>query len=220
MTGYFGQPRPEMLPLVPSPARRVLEIGCANGEFLAQIPAEERWGVEPNAAAAAKARERGARVFEGLYDEVSRNIPDAYFDVVICNDVIEHMPDHDAFLNAIKSKLAPGGVLVGSVPNIRALTVLGKLLILKDFGYTNDGVLDRTHLRFFTRKSLSRSLAANGYAIEEMRGLHSIVRHGLRRWKKPVVNGVASAAAAAVIVATLGYWSDTQYIQFGFRARP
>ncbi len=209
-----------MLAFIPARPRRVLEIGCARGEFIVQVDAEERWGVEPVAEAANVARKRLTRVFEGLYEDVAAEIPDGRFDVVICNDVIEHMPDHDAFLRAIQRKIAPGGVLVGSIPNIRALTVLTKLLVLKDFSYTADGVLDRTHLRFFTRKSLVRSLQSNGYSIEEMRGLHSILKYGLRRYNKPAVNAMASFGAAAVIAATLGYWSDTQFIQFGFRARP
>ena len=209
-----------MLAFIPARPTRVLEIGCARGEFIVQVDAEERWGVEPVAEAANVARKRLTRVFEGLYEDVAAEIPDGRFDVVICNDVIEHMPDHDAFLRAIQRKIAPGGVLVGSIPNIRALTVLTKLLVLKDFSYTADGVLDRTHLRFFTRKSLVRSLQSNGYSIEEMRGLHSILKYGLRRYNKPAVNAMASFGAAAVIAATLGYWSDTQFIQFGFRARP
>jgi 2-polyprenyl-3-methyl-5-hydroxy-6-metoxy-1,4-benzoquinol methylase len=209
-----------MLPFVPERSRRILEVGCAHGEFIGRIDAEERWGVEPDGHAADIARSRLTRVLQGRYDDVSSEIPDGHFDVVVCNDVIEHMPDHDAFLQSIQTKIAPGGVLVGSIPNIRALTVLTKLLVLKDFSYTAEGILDRTHLRFFTRKSLLRCLASNGYVVEAMQGLHSIVRHGLRRHDQPLANGLARIGAAAVVAASLGYWSDTQYIQFGFRARP
>lgn len=217
---YFHNARVEMLRLAPQRPRRVLEIGCGAGAFSEQIAAEERWGVEPNPAAAAEAESKLTRVIRGLYDDAEANLPDRHFDLVIANDVIEHMPDHDRFLQRIKAKMAPGAALVGSVPNVRALTQLAKLLVLKDWTYTDEGILDRTHLRFFTKKSLAGALAANGYAVEALTGLNSMLRHGLRRRGEPVKNALASAATAGVIGATLGYYWDVQFPQYGFRARP
>lgn len=198
----------------------MLEIGCGAGAFSSQIEAEERWGVEPNASAAAEARTKLTRVVTGLYDDAEAALPDRHFDLVIANDVIEHMPDHDRFLQRIKEKMAPGAALVGSVPNVRALTQLAKLLVLKDWTYTDDGILDRTHLRFFTKKSLAGALAANGYEVESLSGLNSMLRHGLRRRGAHVANTLAAVATAGVIGATLGYYWDVQFPQYGFRARP
>lgn len=217
---YFHNARVEILKLAPPAPRRVLEIGCGAGAFSQQIAAEERWGVEPDAAAAAEAQTKLTRVLNGLYTDVEKSLPDRHFDLVVANDVIEHMPDHDAFLQAIKAKMAPGAALVGSVPNIRALTALTKLLILKDWAYTDEGILDRTHLRFFTRRSLARTFSANGYSVEVLAGLNSMLRHGLRRRGQPVKNALAAAAAAGVIGATLGYYWDVQFPQYGFRIRP
>lgn len=217
---YFHNARVDMLKLAPPRPRRVLEIGCGAGAFSAQIEAEERWGVEPNPAAAAEAETRLTRVVRGVYDTAEGALPDRHFDLVIANDVIEHMPDHDAFLRRIKTKMAPGAALIGSVPNVRALTQLVKLLVLKDWTYTDEGILDRTHLRFFTRKSLMGALAANGYEVEVLTGLNSMLRHGLRRHGAHVQNALASAATAAVVGATLGYYWDVQFPQYGFRVRP
>ena len=89
----------------------------------------EIWGVEPNPEAAARASNKLDRVLTGTYDSVASELPDCYFDLVICNDVIEHMPDYDAFLEAIKLKMCPSGHVVGSVPNVRHVTCLFKLLI-------------------------------------------------------------------------------------------
>jgi len=218
--GYYMTSRPEIAAFLPEHFERTLEIGCGAGGFSAAHlgAATERWGVEPNAEAAALARTRLSQVITGTYDQAEAALPDGHFDLVICNDVIEHMPDHDAFLEAIKAKLTPGGAIVGSIPNIRHFTALVKLLLLNDFPYADDGILDRTHLRFFTHKSLVRVFRAHGYAIERLEGVRSIITHGITGLS-PAKNLVARGAAAAVVGLSLGRWADTQYPQFGFRIR-
>ena len=218
---YFLASRPEVAHFLPNEFRRTLEIGCGAGGFTRTYlaAAEERWGIEPDAAAAAAARPAFTHLLQGLYDQQADALPDGHFDLVICNDVIEHMPDHDRFLQQIKRKLSPQACLVGSVPNIRHFTALAKLLVARDWPYRDDGILDRTHLRFFTEKSLNRSFIENGYAIERLEGVRSIIREGvtgLSRWK----NVAARTAAALLVAGTLGYWADTQYPQFAFRIRP
>ena len=218
--GYFLTHRPEMVGFLPGQFRRTLEIGCGAGGFTHEHlgGAEERWGIEPNADAARIAAPRLTKLLHGIYDAVATDLPDRHFDLVICNDVIEHMPDHDAFLQAIKQKLAPDAHIVGSIPNIRHFTALMKLLLLNDWAYKDDGILDRTHLRFFTEKSLRRALIDNGYAIERLEGIRSIVKEGvvgLSGAKNLAVRG----AAAALVALSLGRWSDTQYPQFAFRVR-
>lgn len=216
---YFLNSRSEMRDFVP-PGRlgRVLEVGCASGRFISTLDASERWGIEPDDAAAQQARSLGVNVLVGTYSQVESSIPDAHFDLIVANDVIEHMSDHEKFLSDVRQKLAPQGCLVGSVPNIRHLSELLKLVFLKDWRYMEDGVLDKTHLRFFTRRSLQRSLVATGYDVERIAGLRSIFR---------VDPGIPPAKALAnwfigllAIVATLGYFLDTQFLQYGFRVRP
>lgn len=120
-------------------------------------------------------RGRLTRVLVGTYDEVSDQIPDAYFSVVVCNDVIEHMADPFAFLVDVARKVAPGGRLVASVPNVRYLPVMFQYVFLKDWRYDPaGGVLDDTHLRFFTRKSLLRTVSETGvWRVEKVRYLTS-----------------------------------------------
>jgi 2-polyprenyl-3-methyl-5-hydroxy-6-metoxy-1,4-benzoquinol methylase len=216
---YFSNTRSEMLAFIPTGRLgRVLEIGCASGIFIESLNADERWGVEPNDAVACQARDRGITVLVGLYAQVESSIPDAYFDLIVANDVIEHMTDHEEFLQVVKRKLSPQGCLVGSVPNIRHLSELLKLIVLKDWRYTEDGVLDKTHLRFFTQRSLRRSLMATGYEAERISGLRSVFRFDAGiPLKKAIANWLITLLA---IVVTLGHASDTQYLQFGFRARP
>ena len=220
---YYHANRGVMARFLPDAYERVLEVGCGAGGFRDHLRQPcEVWGVEPNAEAGKTAALKMDRVLIGTYDSVADQLPDAYFDVVVCNDVIEHMTDHDAFLEAIKQKMRPGAFIVGSIPNIRHITALFKLLVLKDWRYSESGILDRTHLRFFTKMSLRRTLQAHGYAIQMFAGVGSIIRHGIsRRTNKPGTLQDMSyrLISVTVVLLTLGYYWDTQYPQYAFRVR-
>ena len=213
---YYTQPRPEMLPMLPPARRRILEIGCAEGLFLYSIVgAEEKWGVEPTEPAAAAASAKLTRVINKPFDEAKKELPLSYFDLVICNDVIEHMTDHDSFLLEIRQYIAPGGVIVGSIPNVRYYKNLFNLLFAKDWEYMDWGILDRTHFRFFTEKSLRRSLSSAGFEVEDFRGINGGIEFGFSKWKLAY-----SLFAILSIVLSLGYFNDIKHQQFAFRARP
>ena len=181
--GYYQNQRPEIYRMVPESVCKVLEIGCAAGGFRLNFPEQvEYWGVEPVREAAEQARQKNMKVLSGIYDEkvlcgiyddVCDQVPTSYFDVVVCNDVIEHVPDPEAFLVSLKEKLAPNGVLVGSIPNVRFWGNLINLLVRRDWKYEESGVLDRTHLRFFTAKSFRRLMCDAGYELERMAGIES-----------------------------------------------
>jgi len=212
---YYSRERHEMVRLLPQKIMRVLEVGCGEGEFAARVRDRlEYWGVEPNTPAARVAEGRLDRVLNGTYEEVRGALPKAYFDLVICNDVIEHMTDHEKFLIMVREVMTPEARLVGSIPNVRFIGNLFEVLIRKDWNYRDYGILDRTHLRFFTQKSIQRALVASGYVIEELRGINSSANfsQGARRW-------VAFAATRMFQLLTLGFCNDTQYVQFAFRAR-
>ena len=173
--GYYQNYRKEVFEIVPKGASRILEIGCAAGRFRQNFsPDVEYWGVEPVANAAEEAVACGIKVFVGTYDQVREKLPDCYFDLVVCNDVIEHMPNPEDFLASVKEKMVPRGMLVGSVPNVRFWGNLINLLVRRDWKYEDSGVLDKTHLRFFTRKSLRRLLESAGYRMELLRGIESM----------------------------------------------
>jgi 2-polyprenyl-3-methyl-5-hydroxy-6-metoxy-1,4-benzoquinol methylase len=210
----YRQQREEMLALLPARYARVLEIGCDEGDFAARLQGEV-WGVEPDAQAAAVAAGRLHRVLVGTFAAMRDALPRGYFDVVVCNDVIEHMADHDHFLREIGAHIAPGGVLVGSVPNMRHYRALFELLVLRDWDYRDTGVLDRTHLRFFTARSLRRSLERAGFQIERFQGINGGIRWTSSRHHLP-----HALFGWALIVLTLGRWRDIRFMQFGFRARP
>lgn len=205
---YYKHYRPEVARLLPKKYAHVLEIGCGEGRFRSNLTQPcEYVGVEPSPAAATKASNSLDRVLTGTYEGVADALPDDYFDLVICNDVIEHMTDHDRFLEDIKRHMKPGALLVGSVPNVRYFFHLWNLMVRKDWQYVDHGILDNTHLRFFTQKSWRKTLEAHHYEIEILHGINepSWGNKVLRRWAKLVL---------ATIIG-----SDSRFLQTGFRAK-
>ena len=172
---YFAHRRPEMAALVPAHVKRLLDIGCGEGAFgaglLAKRPDLEIWGIEPTPSAQAAAS-RLTKVFHGGVEGVLAQLPDGYFDCITFNDVLEHLVDPWETLRALRPKIAPSGVVLASIPNLRHLPVMKSLVLKGDFEYMDEGVLDRTHLRFFTQQSMRRLLNESGYAVTRMQGLN------------------------------------------------
>lgn len=160
---YYSMARPEVFAMLDFKPKRVLEIGSAAGLFRTHFGDVEYWGVEPVREIAQESGKLLSRVLIGVYDDVEIHIPDGYFDLIVCNDVIEHMSTPSSFLRRVSSKLRLGGVMIGSVPNVRYLPVMVGYLVFRDWKYNPEGgVLDDTHLRFFTRKSLIRTFNQTG----------------------------------------------------------
>jgi len=206
-TKYYRGERNEVARLLPNSYSKVLEIGCGEGGFRTNLTEQnEYWGVEPEENVAKAAEANLDNVLVGTYQEVEPDLPDDYFDLIICNDVIEHMPNHDYFLDDIKNKLANNGRLVISIPNVRYVWNLYELLIRKDWKYRELGILDRTHLRFFTRKSLIRTLLEHNYVIEELSGINNY------KWE-----GFIKGLPYILAISILG--KDIKYLQFGARVK-
>lgn len=214
MKNYFAQPRPEMLPFVPARRDRILDVGCGAGEFIASIPGVgETWGVEPSAAGEVAAK-RLTKVLRGTFADVAPDLPTQYFDVIICNDVIEHMSDHVAFLSVVGNYLKPGGVVIGSIPNVLFYNNFCRLFLEKDWMYEDSGILDRTHVAFFTRKSFLRTMRACGLEVVHITGINrNILLRGDRRTR------TYRMACRLLGVMSLGYWTEMQFLQFGFQAK-
>jgi SAM-dependent methyltransferase len=158
---YFSTARTEIAPLLPDGVLRVLEIGCGDGATLAWLRETGRCsravGIELHAPAAAAARRHCERVIVGdaewLLDEAFEQGP---FDLVLCLDVLEHMVDPWQFVRRLSDALPPGAQVIASLPNVRHYKVSLPLLFEGRFDYERRGVLDETHLRFFTRRSVKQ----------------------------------------------------------------
>jgi len=169
---YDGQPNEPnevvgvLSDLVPEGAR-VLDVGCGTGSVSLHLIANRRArivGVEPDEQRAARARERGLDVrcdilTPRLIEEMGR------FDVVMFADVLEHLADPVSLLELAKTALAPGGRIVASVPNVAHWSVRSDL-IRGRFTYREWGIMDATHLRWFTDATLRGLFETAGMPIE------------------------------------------------------
>ena len=174
--GYYNDSRKEMLVYLPKTAKKVLDVGCGNGIFGVLIKEvsnhAEVWGIELMQDEAEIAKRRLHKVLIGPCEENIKHIPDNYFDVIYFNDVLEHMVDPYSVLEKIKSKLTSNGIIISSIPNIRYHNVLIPLIFKKQFEYQAYGVLDKTHLRFFTKKSIKNMYENLGYKIITHEGIN------------------------------------------------
>jgi len=148
--------------------KRVLDVGCATG-YLARALVERGCvvtGVEYDAVAAAVARPSLAElVVADLNDvDLADQFPGQLFDSIVFGDVLEHLTDADRVLRSATKLLAAGGSVVISVPNVTHGSL--RLALLQGrWDYRESGLLDRTHLRFFTRESMLAMARGAGLAI-------------------------------------------------------
>ena len=157
--GYFDLVRTDVLRLLPSNKNwmSVLEIGCGEGLTLAYLKdnytVELTTGVEIDSSAANSAGKRVDRIFNGSAEDMVSTFLSEEFDLILCLDVLEHLYDPWKILRELETKLEPGGFVLASIPNVQHWSVVTKLLAGKWY-YTKAGLLDETHIRFFTEKTV------------------------------------------------------------------
>ena len=170
---YFHRARPEIVARAEPAGKRILDVGCAAGAMGAAMlaaGATEVVGIEVHAPAAAIARGRLTSVFGYDLEELPElPFPPGYFDVITLADVLEHLRDPLAVLCHLRHWLSGDGRIVCSLPNVRHESVLLPLLVHGQWNYVEAGILDRTHLRFFTLESMLRMLREAGYEPERQR---------------------------------------------------
>ncbi len=172
---YYLSSRPELMKYIPKTAVTFLDVGCGAGNFGKEIKKRDNavvWGVEYDKKSSDKAKKVLNKVLNGDIAEVYSQLPDGYFDCVFFNDVIEHLTDPAFALRQAKKKLKKGGIVVCSVPNLRFFPVLSQILFEKDFIYAKFGVVDETHLRFFTKKSIIRLFEDLNFEVLKIEGIN------------------------------------------------
>jgi 2-polyprenyl-3-methyl-5-hydroxy-6-metoxy-1,4-benzoquinol methylase len=171
---YEDAERKPLLKFVPSTAEKILDVGCHRGGFGMSIKAmrpAEIWGVEPDRDAAEVAIKRLDHVIIDYFC-AENPIPDRYFDLITFNDSLEHMSEPVQALNLAKTKLKSDGRIHCCVPNMRQIDNLEHLIIDKDWCYEDQGIRDRTHLRFFTEKSIVRLFHETGFTVIQIIGIN------------------------------------------------
>ncbi len=181
---YYREWRPGLLEIVRGAPGRVLEIGCASGQTLVYFKtrgANFVAGVEivPEVARISESRKEIDRVLVGNIEKIDLGQLGEDFDLIIASHVLEHLVDPWLTLKKLKEKLKPEGQLIGALPNLRHFSVTFPLLVRGHWQYTESGLLDWTHLRFFTRQTIQELLNTTGFQIDkinpELRGPKSRV---------------------------------------------
>jgi 2-polyprenyl-3-methyl-5-hydroxy-6-metoxy-1,4-benzoquinol methylase len=174
-SGYYDNIRHEMIQFLPSKPKTIIDIGCGNGAFAEALKVKtkaETWGIEYMDREAKIAEKRLDKVFSGPCEDYLNVLPDKYFDAIFFNDVLEHLVDPYAVLDKIKHKLTDNGVVISSIPNVRYHKTFIRTVIHKDWRYEDYGTMDRTHLRFFTGKSIRAMYEDLGYTVLLNKGLN------------------------------------------------
>jgi len=203
---YYESSRSEMLQFIDKRPVKAIEFGCGQGEFLKSLQTKyncETWGVDMDEQSVKIAGENVDNVLHGDAYKKIEELPENYFDYIICNDFIEHLYSPELFFNKLRKNLTDDAVLICSLPNIRYWRQFLKYFFLKDWKYRDSGILDRTHMRFFTKKSMKRSIKEWGFEIEKIKG----------------INPVKTPFFYFFNLLTLNFLGDMRCMQYSFRAR-
>lgn len=205
--GYYEGSRPEIQRLIPKNIKTFLDVGCAEGNLALAVKNTtkcETWGVEPVQEIALEAKGKLDKVIVATVEESIDKMPENYFDCITFTDVLEHLVDPNKVLTEIKCKLSKDGTIVVSLPNVRFKKNISNLVFKKDWKYENEGILDRTHLRFFTKISMIRMFEEAGYEVLDIHG----------------INSVTSTLFKVLNFITFNNIEDMQYVQFAIVAKP
>jgi 2-polyprenyl-3-methyl-5-hydroxy-6-metoxy-1,4-benzoquinol methylase len=169
-SGYFHFVRTDIAPLLPASASHIVDVGCGAGVTLAWLkrlyPEAYTVGLEGNASLS---QDLAVNSDEFHIVDLNGDLPNIGSpDLLLFLDVLEHLPNPERLLRRLTAKLAPGGKVIVSLPNIAHLSVSIPLLIWGRFDYADAGILDRTHLRFFVRESALALMNGAGLKVDKI----------------------------------------------------
>jgi 2-polyprenyl-3-methyl-5-hydroxy-6-metoxy-1,4-benzoquinol methylase len=149
---------------------RVLDIGAGNG-LLSQLLTRKNKeihidGVEPNPIAAGIARPYYKNFFIGYIEDHSSEIPWGDYDYIVMADVVEHIADPTSLLQLISKNISPSAKLVLSIPNVSFGSVRISLMN-GNFEYVDSGLLEKTHIRFYTLNTIKKLIKNVGMHTEQ-----------------------------------------------------
>jgi SAM-dependent methyltransferase len=193
---YFDGTRSDLLDWLGGRYPSVLEIGCGRGgnaDWFRRHGADRIVGIELDSPSAEVAKTRFDLVMVGDVNDRIGDL-DSPFDLIVCADVLEHLEDPWAVVTRLRTVAAPGATIVASIPNIRFYRALLEIAFGRGFRYESEGIFDRTHLRFFTRRTIQDLMVQGGWTVERLepsatrrfgslrRGLDGLTARRLREW--------------------------------------
>ena len=209
-TSYYDADRVEMLEYINRRDIRILDIGCGTGKFgqmIMQKRNAEVWGIEIEPKIAAIATKSLHKVLCGNAEELIFDLPDNTFDLICFNDSLEHLLWPEQMLQHCKTKLRDEGEILCSLPNMRYFRIIFDLVFKKKWEYEDAGILDKTHLRFFTINSIKNMFQRSGYTITVLEGNQAKSRARTKSWRYRIFQ-----------ILTFGNAEDMRHGQFHIKA--
>lgn len=175
---YYSQIREDLINLISGKDNKILDIGCAGGEMGKVLKkmgkAKEVVGIEICKGIALKAQEQLDKVICGDVEKINLPFEEGYFDYIIMGDVIEHLIDPWSALRKISRFLSTRGYLIASIPNISYWRIIKDLVLFDKWEYQKAGILDKAHLRFFTKRSMVEMMKEAGFEVRSIRARRSL----------------------------------------------
>ncbi len=179
---YYRNKRTDLLALFPENIgiEKILEVGCGDGSTGYLLKKENKatylCGIEINEQMKAGAEKNLDRIIIGDIEKIDLPFKNEYFDCIIFADVLEHLYDPWLVLKKITPYLKTGGCVLASIPNVQHWSIFMKLIRGK-WDYEDEGILDNTHIRFFTKKTMKRMFEDAGFEIKKMnRSMGKLIR--------------------------------------------
>ena len=169
---YFAKPRQDYVAALPvSDTASILEVGCGDGATGALALAERKCaryvGIELFEPMALRAGKRLSDVLVGNVETMNLPLPPASFDALVMSEVLEHLVDPGATLKRLASLLRPGALVFASSPCLAHHSML-RNLVQGRFDYEETGMMDRTHLRWFTPNSYAAMFREAGFVVDSV----------------------------------------------------
>lgn len=169
---YFEGIREDIIALIPQGKHKILDVGSGSGNMGLALKehgkATEVIGVELCEPYAEEANRKIDMVVHGDIENIELSFPEGYFDYIVCGDIIEHLVDPWATLRKLRKYLSNSGYIVASIPNVRYWRIIKDLVLFGEWKYQAEGILDRTHLRFFTAKGMSELFNSADFKVDKI----------------------------------------------------
>jgi SAM-dependent methyltransferase len=173
---YYGNIRNDLIAYMSNNITKVIELGCGKGNTIKKIkelyPKSYVIGIEKDKKSAMIAKNYADLIFEGDIEIMDLNIKENSIDLILCGDVIEHLKDPWIVLKKFTNVLNAKGLLIATIPNVGHLSSIIKILFNK-YSFQDSGIFDRTHLRFYTEKTIRILFEESGYCIENIIPVYS-----------------------------------------------
>jgi SAM-dependent methyltransferase len=190
---------PDLLKIIPTNSRKLIEVGCSSGalarEFKKISPSADYFGIEIDPAYAELARRfcNSVSVINIENVDVDFWVSNSDRDCWIFGDTLEHLQNPWLILKKIYEVIPSGGVVVACIPNAQHWSIQARLSI-GDFRYESSGLMDKTHLRWFTRQTIVEMFVQAGFVIQE--GMPRIFDEPQKDLFLPVIGEMARLSGA------------------------